>query len=679
MRSLPSLATNKSFPSGSSLLDSPSRHGDSFARLSGLADPHNSSGLFAERTHAARPTSLCVRCGSMHSSICIPCSEVVCENTLTFYRKTRAAGAAVLFNNAFVEAGNSKLVKFVVFRLLRNGFEARKKQQLKMKSVVEKFFGTNTVYVPFAAWRRYTRQNIMERKNRTIGTLEEKARKLEMQLRALTTENASLTAEVKTLNSTVREQSATIEESSVELKILRETQKKDRTRILGLCNLAKPLERFSSLMDETVTHGAVGLRHYLNYAVSHCESHNYANIFQDNVLADLREAQREFEMKTKHRKANAPLAISTQVIVDWVTSVSHSASKLVDPMEKQSLDRFLPPPDEIKSIKDFRTGRDIIRLLVALIWEYHRKEVNAMSYQAHNDSENRRRSAQAPNLLTLENLHEIHKVMDSPIPLVTLALHYANEVFGVPNFKPLDIVAGKGDVIFALLASIMNAVKPLVQSDEYNEIGKFMGQYNDLNQLLWDVSVDKKSLTHFDDLIRMWARYHDLDPATGEELAEVEVEVEVEAEAVPVDAVFEDAAGDGDGDGDGDGAVVVEAVAAVEDDDGTLHTGKSQQQQHQQQRRQQQLFPQKVDYEERYHNLCTAIDLFLSNREDSDLSSLCKRTNSISAQFQDLSGKVSRSREDRAAGIRMTTELRQFVTKTFMDRSLHAMELLKED
>ena len=195
-RSLPSIATKASL-STESILDFPSRHGDPFARLSGLADPQNSTGLFAERSLATKPTSLCVRCGTMHSSICIACSELVCENTLTFYRKTRAAGAAALFTKAFVEAGNSKLVKFFIFRLLRNSFEVRKKQQMKMKNVVNKFFGTNTVYIPFSAWRRYTRQNITERKNRMIEALEEKVRVLEIHNRKLTTENASLSEEVR--------------------------------------------------------------------------------------------------------------------------------------------------------------------------------------------------------------------------------------------------------------------------------------------------------------------------------------------------------------------------------------------------------------------------------------------------------------------------------------------------
>ncbi len=125
-----------------------------FNRLSGLSDPVSTSGLYSEISNPQRPVHLCVRCSDAHPSVCMPCCELICENTLTFYRKTRAAGAASLFTKAFVEAGNSKLVKFFIFRLLKNSYEARVRKKQKMKSVVERLFGTNIVYIPFAAWRR---------------------------------------------------------------------------------------------------------------------------------------------------------------------------------------------------------------------------------------------------------------------------------------------------------------------------------------------------------------------------------------------------------------------------------------------------------------------------------------------------------------------------------------------
>jgi hypothetical protein len=158
----------------------PDRQRDTFARLSGVNDPSNTSGLYGERKHSIFPTSVCVRCGQ-HASICMSCCDSMCENTLTFYRKTKAAGAAELFTKAFVEAGSSKLVKFFVFRLLKNSFEIRKRKQMKMKNVVERLFGANVVFLPFSAWKRYTRENILRRKDKMISQLTERLQAMEMQ------------------------------------------------------------------------------------------------------------------------------------------------------------------------------------------------------------------------------------------------------------------------------------------------------------------------------------------------------------------------------------------------------------------------------------------------------------------------------------------------------------------
>lgn len=164
--------------------DSPFRERDQFTRLSGLKDPYSSTGLFRERTTPLTPSVLCVRCGSS-ASLCVPCSDLMCENAIIFYRKTRAAGAAALFTKSFTEAGNSRLVKFLIFRLLKNSFTSRFKKQTKMKNVVEKMFGQNLVLVPFTAWKRYTKANIISRKDRTIQTLQEKVASLDAQVASL--------------------------------------------------------------------------------------------------------------------------------------------------------------------------------------------------------------------------------------------------------------------------------------------------------------------------------------------------------------------------------------------------------------------------------------------------------------------------------------------------------------
>jgi hypothetical protein len=156
------------------------------SRLSCLPERVNTSALFSDKSAVpTKPAVLCVRCSSTHAALCMICAEQDCQSALTFYRKTRAAGAASLFSKAFIEAGYSKALKFVVFRLLRNSMESRKRVHLKKKTIVEKLFGANVVFIPFSAWKRYTQENILNRKNKNIFDLSERVKLLEAQVSRL--------------------------------------------------------------------------------------------------------------------------------------------------------------------------------------------------------------------------------------------------------------------------------------------------------------------------------------------------------------------------------------------------------------------------------------------------------------------------------------------------------------
>lgn len=174
---------------------SPAFRRNTMNRLAGLSDNVNSSGLFSENHFAKTISPLCVRCGVL-AALCMSCAEQDTEDALTFYRKTRAAGAATLFNKAFIEAGFRKTLKFLVFRLLKNSVQAKIRERMKKKTIVEKLFGTNLVYLPFNAWRRYTKENIVRRKNRSIEQLTSQIEVLETQIRKLSVNLTEVNREV---------------------------------------------------------------------------------------------------------------------------------------------------------------------------------------------------------------------------------------------------------------------------------------------------------------------------------------------------------------------------------------------------------------------------------------------------------------------------------------------------
>ena len=180
------------------------------------------------------------------------CSDQVCEDTLTFYRKTRASGAVALFTKAFVEAGNSKLVKFFMFRLWKNSLRKNQKQQLKMKNVVERLFGSNVVYLPFAAWKKYTKENIMDRKNAILNKLKDKTELLESQVLKIAAVSTAQETEIRSLRTELTKCKAENEASMNLIKSLQSSLKKERHRVVGMSSVLNPLAENWKLLDKLI-------------------------------------------------------------------------------------------------------------------------------------------------------------------------------------------------------------------------------------------------------------------------------------------------------------------------------------------------------------------------------------------------------------------------------------------
>lgn len=182
----------------------------------------------------------------------MPCSDQVCEDTLTFYRKTRASGAVALFTKAFVEAGNSKLVKFFLFRLWKNSLQKNQRQQLKMKNVVERLFGSNVVFLPFAAWKKYTKENIMDRKNAMLNKLKDKNELLESQVLKFAAVSTAQEAEIRNLRAELTKCKAENETSSTLIKNLQSNIKEERHRVVGISSVLNPLAENWKLLDKLI-------------------------------------------------------------------------------------------------------------------------------------------------------------------------------------------------------------------------------------------------------------------------------------------------------------------------------------------------------------------------------------------------------------------------------------------
>ena len=144
---------------------------------SGNIDAISSGAAFADRTLMTRPTAACVRCGN-HASVCMSCTEYLAEEALNFYRKTRARGAASLFANAITQTGVTKVVKYVMFMMWRNGFAKwlGRKKEYKVNIMYRNHF----LKACFTAWTKETMSCVKENRDKRIIELEKRVETLEV-------------------------------------------------------------------------------------------------------------------------------------------------------------------------------------------------------------------------------------------------------------------------------------------------------------------------------------------------------------------------------------------------------------------------------------------------------------------------------------------------------------------
>ena len=171
-----------------------------YERLSGTLDFMASGGVFPDRTTIVHPVAVCVRC-SGNAAMCMPCTELLCQESLTFYRKTRAIGAASLFQRAVTEAGLTKLMKFAVFRMWLNYLKKIKILRKRRIKIADHFYFMKGAQIPFFAWRSFVKSEVLERKDKTIQDLRDRIAAMEGTFNRVQFEKANTAKQIKQLQS----------------------------------------------------------------------------------------------------------------------------------------------------------------------------------------------------------------------------------------------------------------------------------------------------------------------------------------------------------------------------------------------------------------------------------------------------------------------------------------------
>ena len=163
------------------------------ARLSGTLS--YTAGSTADRTQTIRPSACCVRC-SVHASICMDCCDLQTQKAVAFYRRTLGNGASAILSKAIMEAGHTNLSKFVIFTLWKNGIWNRVHLREKQMRVTKYQYELKMMKKPLLAWKKFTKDELMERKASRIRELEEKLKLLENEIAKFSIETTSAEDEV---------------------------------------------------------------------------------------------------------------------------------------------------------------------------------------------------------------------------------------------------------------------------------------------------------------------------------------------------------------------------------------------------------------------------------------------------------------------------------------------------
>ena len=125
------------------------------------------AGMFVDRGQTLHPTVLCVRC-AQHASLCMTCAEQQTNESLRFYRRSLGKGASAIINEAIKDAGLASMSKRIIFQLWRNS--GRKYTAALKELHFNVGIARDRKYVKpvFAAWRKYAKQEVIDRKNKKI-------------------------------------------------------------------------------------------------------------------------------------------------------------------------------------------------------------------------------------------------------------------------------------------------------------------------------------------------------------------------------------------------------------------------------------------------------------------------------------------------------------------------------
>jgi len=456
-----------------------------FESLSGSLDFVASTGVFADRQMMTMPTAVCVRCAE-HASMCMSCTEILCQEALNFYRQTRARGAASLFANAITQTGVTKALKAAVFKLWINGNRYRSRREKKMEFQCEKLFKVSLVRTPFRAWRTFVKNEILERANKKIEDLEIKLSMAEQAVARAVAERNAFEQQAKFTAGQLKGRDTTIESLEAALAEAGLQREEDKRRIVGLASVSGPLLALGDVVDLLLVDSCEDLRsRLLRCASSTTPAHDFGKCFdvEDSVRTLGKDSQRR-SSKKKVVKLDETSEI-IELLLTWASSKSREASN-VKAADGLTLEQYLPKFRVIESVDDLPSGQALLRLVIAVIFDAAvdgkttlRLPTNMLAAaEAHHREANELGPTNAAVSLNDELVADVQAPAQSSKEMIAKAVSLAHKYLHLPKYNPKDLQEGRVEVILTFLAQLMLAASaPAQHPSNIQKVGDLIRAY----------------------------------------------------------------------------------------------------------------------------------------------------------------------------------------------------------
>mmetsp|Transcript_5446 Transcript_5446/g.5601 ORF Transcript_5446/g.5601 Transcript_5446/m.5601 type:complete len:705 (-) Transcript_5446:124-2238(-) len=467
-------------------------HGSVYQRLSGF-DAEVAMCSYTTGGANKIHSSLCVRC-SEHACLCMQCNETLIENSLTFYKETRARGAMALFDNAITQAGASKCLKFTIFRIWKNGFTSRMRLKNKRAFIAERRHRKTVTIKPFLAWKRYISLKYDERQHKKIEGTESSVATLNAEVTLLTKEKMAADEKKDYLTRKLDMRDALLtNQHQILMKIYGEIAK-DRERMIGFCSLIESFISLTNIVEEASSSTSLSVNNMLD-DLSVRPMHDYMKVF-DSEIRDMAKFHRRKVITVEHSlnhtsnsETNEEARIANKSLFEFVNTFSRDVGIRIEPTSGRSLAKYLPPYERASGFSDLKNGRQLCRVIMALV---------------HDKCDYLEQLGETAQRLTQDQWDDLQSSQYKPMHIVRLMLKHSAFYLHVPLYRFEDVLEGNVEVIQSLIGHLILCSAPIMHTDYVKALEKSRQQCKAIQQGLHQLLSDGETQSSLSRLFGVW-------------------------------------------------------------------------------------------------------------------------------------------------------------------------------